>query len=172
MKEYLKYWKALTYATQNHGLKLRKDGKTPYIVHPLRITAILRAAGFSEYKDEDLMIAALFHDLVEDTDVSLDDIINYFGEKISLIVGELSKPKNGSKEDWLKIFNKFSKEAQIIKMADRIDNLMDMNIAIWSNEKKKSYAEQAKIILEKCGKVNSELALQLEKVIEHVLENI
>ncbi|MFX0069947.1 MAG: HD domain-containing protein [Candidatus Hermodarchaeota archaeon] len=172
MKKFSRYWEALTFAAQNHGLTLRKDEKTPYIVHPLRITAILRAAGFSEYEHEDLMIAALFHDLVEDTNVSIKEITNKFGTKVSSIVEELSKPKQGNKDEWLKTFDKYSKEAQIIKMADRIDNLMDMKIESWSNEKKKSYAEQAKNILFKCRNANSDLAFELEKVIAYTLKSI
>ena len=65
MKEFSNYWKALTFAFKNYGDLKRKSGNIPYIVHPIRITSILRAAGFSEFKDEDIMIAALFHDLIE-----------------------------------------------------------------------------------------------------------
>ncbi len=172
MKEFSNYWKALTFAAKNHGITLRKDKKTPYLVHPLRIVSILRAAGFSEFNCEEMMIAALFHDLVEDTGVSLEEIRKYFGDKVASIVKELTKPKNGKKEEWLKSLDTTSKEAKIIKMADRIDNLMDMNIDIWSVEKQKSYAEQGKIILEKCGNAHSELALNLKKVIDDILGNL
>lgn len=172
MREFSNYWNAITFATQHHGIALRKNGKIPYIVHPLRITAILRAAGFSEFESEDLMIGALFHDLVEDTNVTIEDIRDQFGEKVALIVGEVSKPNQGTKEEWLKSFDKVSKEAQIVKMADRIDNLMDMNIIGWSNEKTMSYAQQAKIILEKCGGAHSGLASQLKKTIEKVLKSL
>ncbi len=174
MKEISNYWKALTFAAKNHGIKTRKDNETPYVIHPMRITAILRAAGFSEFKNEDLMMAALFHDLIEDTETSLNDIKNQFGKKSASIVEELTKPEDddkGSKEKWLKSFDKASKEAKIIKMADRIDNLMDMNLDIWPIEKQKSYAEQGKIILEKCGDAHSELAIKLKSVINKILEN-
>jgi guanosine-3',5'-bis(diphosphate) 3'-pyrophosphohydrolase len=172
MKEFSNYWKALTFAGKNHGMKLRKDNETPYIVHPLRITSILRAVGLSEFKEEDLMIAALFHDLVEDTETNLEEIKSQFSEKIASIVKELTKPKNGNKEKWLKSFDTVSKEAKIIKMADRIDNLMDMNIDIWSIEKVKSYAEQGKIVLDKCGNAHSELAIKLKNVIENVFNTL
>lgn len=171
MKEFSNYWKALTFAFKNYGDLKRKSGNIPYIVHPIRITSILRAAGFSEFEDEVIMISALFHDLIEDTDMTFEDISNQYGEKVASIVLELSKPENGDKDDWLRAFNKMSHQAQIIKMVDRIDNLSDMDVGSWSIKKRKSYAEQAKIILETCGKAHSELALVLKSVIENILSD-
>jgi len=170
MKEISNYWKALTFAAINYGSLKRKSGNIPYLIHPIRIISILRAAGFSEFEDEELMIAALFHDLLEDTETTFSDIESQFGHKIATIVEELSIPEKNNKIEWLESFNDASKEAKIIKMADRIDNIMDMNM--WPKEKQKSYAEQAKIILRNCGEVHNELADLLEKVIENVLYSI
>ncbi|MFX1238760.1 MAG: HD domain-containing protein [Promethearchaeota archaeon] len=64
-----KYWKALTYMAEHHGDQKRKSGKMVYIIHPIRIAFILRSVGFTEANDEDLLIAALFHDLIEDTNI-------------------------------------------------------------------------------------------------------
>jgi len=172
MNEITNYWKALTFAAKNHGIKTRKDKETPYFAHPVRTAAILRAVGFSEFQNENLMIAALLHDLVEDTPITLNDIRKNFGEKVALIVKELTKPEKGDKEEWIRSFENASEEAKIIKMADRIDNLMDMDIDIWSTEKQKSYANQGKIILEQCGKANAELALKLKDVIKNALTNL
>ena len=169
MREFSNYWKALTYAAQTHGSTLRKDQKTPYIVHPLRITAILRAAGFTENVNEELMIAALFHDIVEDTNTSIEEIKIKFGKKVASIVDELTIPKSKNKEVFLKSLKHASKEAKLIKLADRIDNLMDLSIDSWSEKKKRSYAEQARIILKSCGDAHSELASILKKEIEKTL---
>ena len=70
------------------------------------------------------------------------------------------------KEWWLKTFEKASKEAKIIKIADRLDNLMDLPTESWDIKRQKSYAEQAKIILDKCGSANEEIALKLKEEIE------
>jgi len=88
---------------------------------------------------------------------------------VASIVQELTKPEYGNKNDWLKSFDKVSKEAKIIKMVDRIDNLMDIGVDYWSIEKRRSYAEQGKMILKKCGIAHSEIALILKNVIESVL---
>ena len=171
MNDLTRYWDALTFAAEKHADQKRKSGNVPYIIHPIRITAILRFHGFSEKEHDDLMIAALFHDLLEDTDTKIADIEKIFGEKISLIVQELSKPEQANKKEWLESFDRYSTEAKIIKMADRIDNLMDIPSSMWSEEKKKSYAEEGKIILDICGKVHSGLATSLQNVITNILNS-
>lgn len=172
MREFLDLWKALTYAFTKHGNKRRISGNVPYIIHPIRVAMILRAAGFSEFKDSNLIIAALFHDLLEDTDVSFEDLKQEYGNQLALIVKELSKPEESKKDDWLNSFGSASGEAKIIKIADRIDNLLDMKSTGWSVEKQKEYAKQGLIILEKCGDANPELAMKLKETIDQVLMNL
>lgn len=170
MKDFSNYYKALKYAFTNYGDLKRRSG-APYIIHPIRMTSILRAAGYTEFENEDMMIAALFHDLLEDTDTSISQIANQFGNKVASIVKELTKPEQVDKNEWLKSFSSMSKEAKIIKIIDRIDNLMDMSTDYWSIEKQKSYAKQGKIILEKCGKTHSELAFILKNTIKNILSD-
>ena len=140
----------------------------PVVIHPLRVATILRAAGFSEFKDETILIAALFHDLIEDAGFTEQDIAAQWGEEVAAIVKQLSKPVNGSKEEYLAGLARASREAQIIKLADRIDNLHDMQG--WSLAKKQSYAEQAKIILKTCGPAHLELKRMLRREIDRILE--
>ena len=166
MKDYSNYCRAITFAFSKYGELKRKSQNIPYVVHPIRINAILRAAGFNENDNEEMMIAALFHDLIEDTETPIDEIETQFGTKIASIVMELTKPEKGNKDEWLKNFESASKEAKIIKMADRLDNLIDMTTESWKIKKQKSYAEQAKIILEKCGSAHSEIALKLQEEIK------
>ena len=170
MKQFLNYWKALNFALIKYGDLRRKSGDIHYFIHPLRITLILRAAGFSEFENENMMIAALFHDLVEDTDISLSEIENKFGRNVSSIVSEVTIPIKTEKEIYLENLKNASVEAKIIKLADRIDNLIDLPKSFWSIDKQKSYAEQAKIILESCGDANSKLALRLKQEIEKILK--
>ncbi|HEA70785.1 hypothetical protein LCGC14_0749010 [marine sediment metagenome] len=172
MKDFSNYWNAISFAFIKYdGLK-RKEKDIPYVIHPIRITMILHAAGFNEFDHEDLMIAALFHDLIEDTDIKLNEIENNYGKKVGQIVVELSKPegtKGRKKDEWLERFVKSSKEAKIIKLADRIDNLMDMK-DVWSAEKQISYAEQARIILRSCGDANKQLARKLKEITNEILD--
>ncbi|MHA2048235.1 MAG: HD domain-containing protein [Promethearchaeota archaeon] len=165
-------WKAITYAFINYGDLKRKSNEIPYIVHPIRVVIILRAAGYSDSKNENLMIAALLHDLLEDTKLTFEDLKLQFGVQVALVVKELSKPEDSNKDEWLRSFGTVSKEAKIIKIADRIDNLLDMNSIGWTEEKHKMYAKQSLIILDKCGKANVKLANKLKDVIEQSLSSL
>ena len=174
MKDFSNYWNALTFAFTKYGSLKRKGNDLPYIIHPIRIISILRAVGFSEFEHDDLMIAALFHDLCEDTNTKLEEIDMLFGERVSSIVNELTKPedvKGHKKDQWLENFKNRSRESKIIKIADRIDNLMEM-VNDWTLEKQKQYANQAKIILESCKDSNQELVNKLEEVIKKILDNL
>lgn len=173
MKDFSNYWNAISFAFIKHGNLKRKAKNIPYVIHPIRVASILRATGFNEYDHEDLMIAALFHDLVEDTDIKLTEIEIQFGKSVALIVADLTKPdgaKGREKEKWLESFIDKSKEAKMIKMADRIDNLMEKG-DLWTEEKQKLYAEQAKIILKSCGDANKKLANRLDDEIKRILES-
>lgn len=172
MINFSNYWNALSFAFIKYGSLKRISSDIPYVIHPIRITTILHAAGFNEFEHEDIMIAALFHDLIEDTDIEINEIEDRFGSKIGDIVIELTKPegaKGRKKDKWLEEFAIKSKEAKIIKLADRIDNLMDVG-DIWDAEKQKSYADQAKIILKSCGDANKQLAHKLNELINTILK--
>ena len=174
MKEFSNYWNAISFAFIKYGKLTRKMNDIPYVIHPIRITTILHAAGFTEFDHEDLMIAALYHDLLEDTDITLKEIEDLFGKKVGEIIVELTKPegtKGRKKDEWLKKFVNSSNNAKIIKLADRIDNLMDMR-DVWDAEKQKSYADQAKIILKSCGDANKQLAHKLDSLIHEILDNL
>jgi guanosine-3',5'-bis(diphosphate) 3'-pyrophosphohydrolase len=174
MKDFSKFWKALSFAFSKYGNLKRKAKEIPYVVHPIRITTILRSAGFNEFDNEDLMIAALFHDLLEDTETSLKELEDQFGKGVGEITVELTKPegaKGRKKDDWLESLVEISKKAKTIKIADRIDNLMDMR-DVWDAEKQKSYTDQAKIILKSCGDANKQLAHKLDSLIHEILDNL
>ena len=172
MREFDPIWEAINFAFIKYGSLKRKSGEIPYVIHPVRVAMILRAAGFSEFKDRNLMLASLFHDLLEDTNLTFEDLKAEFGTEIASIVKEVSKPENISKKEWLRTFDTTSKEAKLIKLADRIDNLMDMKLPEWTVEKQKNYAEQALIILETCGNTSPKLANKLKKLIDKILNDL
>jgi len=172
MREFKKLWEAINFAFLKYGSLKRKSADVPFVVHPIRVAMILRAAGFSEFKNKDLIVAALFHDLLEDTDLTFEELKTEFGTDVASIVKELSKPENISKDEWLRAFDTSSKEAKLIKMADRIDNLMDMKLPEWNVEKQRNYAKQGLIILETCGRTNPRLANKLKKIIDKILNDL
>jgi len=78
--------KALSYSTQAHINQFRKSGE-PYIVHPILVASIVAAIT----NDESMAIAALLHDVVEDTDIKIDEISDIFGKDVSYLVEGLTK---------------------------------------------------------------------------------
>ena len=169
MNEFSRYWNTLSFIFKRYGEQKRKSANIPYVIHPIRVALILRSVGFSEFEDENLMIAALCHDILEDTDTTFEELVNLIGERGAFIVEELSKPNNKNKDEWLRTFKTKSNEAKIIKMADRIDNLLDMPSSMWTPDKQLKYAKQGYIILNSCGDVNYKLKTLLKKTIEEVL---
>src|SRR5262252_6069089 len=76
--------RALLYATHIHGGQVRKGSSTPYVAHLLAVAATVLEYG----GDEDLAIAALLHDSVEDQGgkARLDDVRNRFGDRVGRVV--------------------------------------------------------------------------------------
>ena len=122
--------KALVFATEAHQGQQRKHNKMPYIVHPLDVFNKLREVGV---KDEDVLAAALLHDVVEDCGVGEGLIRNQFGGKVLQYVMECTKTEDNHAgknraEKWayyLKCLKVYSKEGQLIKLADRICNITE-----------------------------------------------
>lgn len=79
---------AIKYASYAHRAQVRKDGVTPYIVHPYGVYRIAMRYGCNE----DQLIAALLHDTVEDTEVTIDDIRINFGDNVARLVWGLTTP--------------------------------------------------------------------------------
>ncbi|KAJ2996673.1 Guanosine-3',5'-bis(diphosphate) 3'-pyrophosphohydrolase MESH1 [Globomyces sp. JEL0801] len=78
---------AIHFACLKHSTQRRKDGaETPYINHPIGVAHILMFEG--NVTDIDIVIAAILHDTIEDTDTSVDEIISRFGQRIANIVLE------------------------------------------------------------------------------------
>ena len=78
--------KALEYSKQAHISQIRKSGE-PYIIHPILVASIVA----SITNDESMVIAALLHDVVEDTDIDIDEILSLFGNDVAHLVEGLTK---------------------------------------------------------------------------------
>jgi len=107
----------------------RKGTEIPYIIHPIGVMLI--ASNVTD--DEDVLIACLMHDVLEDVDNSIYDehkMQNYFGERVVAIVKDVTKDDN--KTNWHErskaylhhLENEASDEAVIVSAADKIHNLL------------------------------------------------
>ena len=121
--------KAYNYAKEKHGTQCRKSGE-PYIIHPVQVAYILADIGL----DEATICAALLHDVVEDTEVTHDDLVRDFGEEIANMVAGVTKlgelkyqasTEERQVENYRKMFLAMGKDIRviIIKLADRLHNL-------------------------------------------------
>lgn len=107
---------ALHFAIEAHRGQKRKNSNNNYIVHPIGVYKILEAVT----TDENVLCAALLHDVIEDTKFTYEDIKEQFGQEIADIVMEVTKDEKGN-------FNIKTKEGLMIKCADIIHNIHDGN---------------------------------------------
>ena len=120
--------KAYNYAVEHHGNQKRRSGE-PYIIHPINVAYILAGVGL----DEATICAALLHDVVEDTDVTDEDLRRDFGDEIADMVAGVTKlgtmqfstVEEQQVEDYRKMFLAMGKDIRviIIKLADRLHNM-------------------------------------------------
>ncbi len=119
---------AYEFAAKAHEGQTRSSGQ-PYIIHPLAVAYILLELGM----DTDTICSALLHDVVEDTDATLDDLKKRFGQDVAMLVDgvtKLSKIPTNTKEEQQaenirKILLAMSQDIRvmIIKLADRLHNM-------------------------------------------------
>ena len=122
---------AIRLAVKAHDGQKRKYTEEPYIVHPLMVAHLVSKVPHTSQ----MIAAALLHDVVEDTDVTFNNIDRLFGHQVTNLVWwltDVSKPSDGNrairKEIDLKHLAKASPEAQTIKLADIIDNARDIQV--------------------------------------------
>ena len=126
-QDMLRMREAFEFARMAHSPQKRKSGE-PYIIHPVSVARIVA--------DElelgaDSVIAAFLHDVVEDTDYTIEDIRQRFGDEVAFLVGVLTKEKKTKEVQSKQIDNfrqilasmKFDVRALLIKLADRLHNM-------------------------------------------------
>ncbi len=115
--------KAVAFATKSHEGTFRKGTKIPYIVHPLE-TAVIVALIVT---DEDMICAALLHDVVEDTGVTEAELKEKFGPRVAGLVMEETEDKTKCwkerKSATLEHLEQASRESKILVLADKLSNL-------------------------------------------------
>ena len=162
--------KAMDFAADKHRGQTRKDlTSTPYINHPISLAHLLADAG--GVTDANVIAAALLHDTVEDTDATIDDIKELFGNKVMSIVMEVtddkSLPSPERKRLQIETAAHISQEAKLVKLADKISNLQDMldrPPVKWSLQRKREYFDWAKEVIDQLRGTN--------KVLEEIFDNL
>jgi (p)ppGpp synthase/HD superfamily hydrolase len=188
-----KFDRALLYATQVHGGQVRKETSIPYVAHLLAVAATVLEYG----GDEDLAIAALLHDSVEDQGgtARLEDVRNRFGEGVAHIVERCSDSlvdtsKGGRKADWRERKEayfahllKADEEILRVSLADKVHNARailrdlrkpDIGEKVWARfsvPKEKTLWYYRSLTDTFCERLPSQLANELREIVE-VLESM
>ncbi|XP_029398540.1 guanosine-3',5'-bis(diphosphate) 3'-pyrophosphohydrolase MESH1 isoform X3 [Mus pahari] len=121
---------AADFAAHKHRQQRRKDPEgTPYINHPIGVARILtHEAGITDIV---VLQAALLHDTVEDTDTTLDEVELHFGAQVRRLVEEVTDdktlPKLERKRQQVERAPHSSPGAKLVKLADKLYNLRDLN---------------------------------------------
>ena len=123
---------ALEFATKAHAAQQRKYTKEPYVEHVKRVAATVKTVPHTP----EMVSAAYLHDVVEDTPVEIDEIRQRFGEKVASLVHELTDEfvkenyrdlnRRQRKAKEVERQAQMSPEAKTIKLADVIDNTIDI----------------------------------------------
>jgi (p)ppGpp synthase/HD superfamily hydrolase len=119
--------RALLYATHVHGGQVRKGSSTPYVAHLLAVAATVLEYG----GDEDLAIAALLHDSVEDQGgkARLEDVRNRFGERVARIVEACSDSLADTAKGERKAHWQERKEAYIAHLRTADEDILRVSLA-------------------------------------------
>ena len=137
--------KAYDYALKLHKDQSRKSGE-PYIIHPLNVACILSNLEL----DDETICAALLHDVVEDTPITIEEIEKEFGTAIAEMVAGVTKlgtlryvsSEDRQMEDYRKMFLAMGKDIRVIliKLADRLHNMRTLKY--WSKDRQIANARE------------------------------
>ncbi len=168
---------AIEFAARAHAGQYRKGTRIPYILHPLSVARILIECNASD----DIVIAAVLHDMVEDTKVTLADVRAQFGDKVAQLVKGMSEPNRSDtwenrKQATLDYLETAPQDVLLIEIADKLDNIRGMRqdferdgAATWERftrgyEKQKWYHERLVETFRR--RINSECGARLAEEFE------
>jgi len=115
---------AIEFAARAHSGQFRKGTKIPYIVHPLGVAKIL----IEHDCPEEVIVAGILHDTIEDTAIMISDIRHSFGEKVaSLVEGASESDKSDTwenrKRHTIEYLRTAPMEVLLVSLADKLDNI-------------------------------------------------
>lgn len=160
MYKHLRLLKAVAFAAEKHKNQRRKDVTAyPYINHLIAAASVLAEEG--NVTDEDLLLAAILHDSVEDTETSFAEIEKHFGKTVADIVREVTDDKTLPKTERKRLQEErsphSSSRAKQLKIADKICNIRDIvhnPPANWPIERKREYLLWTIRVVEGCKGIN------------------
>ncbi|ETP72280.1 guanosine polyphosphate synthetase/pyrophosphohydrolase [Lachnospiraceae bacterium JC7] len=124
-----RYYEAMNFAAYAHRKQMRKGVDIPYIIHPIECSMIVS----SITQDEDVIIAALLHDVIEDTEFGYEDIRERFGSRVAdLVQGETEDKRRDQekkhtwavrKKETIEQLSNADIDSKIICLGDKLSNI-------------------------------------------------
>ena len=158
---------ALGFAAESHTGQVRKYTGEPYINHPVEVMNIVRSVPHTE----DMLCAALLHDVVEDCGVTLGEIYEIFGSEVCYMVNDLSDyscPEDGNRTKRKEIDRKWiadaSQSSKTIKLADLISN--SKSICEHDKDFAKVYIKEKELLLGVLTEGDPTLYAQAKDIVE------
>lgn len=159
---------ALAFAAHKHRDQRRKGSLAPpYINHPIAVAQVLASEGGIE--DAALLMAAILHDTIEDTETTAEELRQTFGNAVTEIVLEVTDDKSLKKEERkaLQIAHAAGKShaARLVKLADKISNLRDIAQdppSNWPLRRQQEYFEWAKAVVDQLRGTHAGLEAQFD----------
>ena len=169
--------KAVAFAADKHRNQRRKDAEaSPYINHPIALANVLANEG--GVADVTVLCAAVLHDTIEDTETTPEELQAIFGPKVAAVVMEVtddkSLEKSVRKQRQVEHAPHISKEAKLVKLADKICNLRDISRsppAGWSLERQQAYFDWAGAVIDGFRGTHPVLEALFDDALAHKPEN-
>ncbi len=171
---------ALVFAKAAHEKQFRDEG-APYVIHPVRISLTLFEL---EKATPTRVMAALLHDVVEDTGIPLEEITRRFGKRVATLVDNLTRPRPIDETDEQKKRSKIQKfteylsadyDTRLIKCGDVLDNVRSWKYIPLSHPSRKKfsrwYSEVKNYSLPLAEKTDAHLAAAIRESTAEATDN-
>lgn len=173
-------FEAIQFAAAAHSGQYRKGSRVPYIVHPIGVARALLEIGCAEH----VAVAGVLHDVIEDTEVLVEELRVRFGRRVAELVHAASEPDRAAqwedrKQHTIDFLRRAEEESLLIALCDKLDNLrsirQDLTVTgeeLWDRfrrprESQRWYYESlAAIFLER---IATEPAVRLVREFQHEL---
>ena len=169
---------AISFAAEKHRYQRRKDSDaTPYINHLIAVAMVLAVEG--DVTDEELLLAAILHDTVEDTDTSFAELETRFGPAVAGLVREVTDDKTLKKEQrkqsQVDHAPSASDRAKQLKIADKICNIRDIMHhppLHWELARRQEYLLWSSRVVTGCRGVNPRLDRAYDETVEEAARHL
>ncbi|MCD9188352.1 MAG: HD domain-containing protein [Pyrinomonadaceae bacterium] len=173
-----KFIEAAYFSAKKHRDQKRKgNDASPYINHPLEVANLLANVG--KVEDYDVLIGAILHDTVEDTETTKEEITELFGATVCGYVLEVtddkSLPKAERKQLQIEHAPHLSNGAKLIKLCDKISNIRDVMENppdFWDDERRLQYVEWGRKVVAGLRGVNENLEKHFDELTEKAIQEI